>query len=35
MARIDGNLQQASNDVPAQRLAVLPAIREDLAPSAP
>ncbi len=24
------NLQQASNDVPAQRLAVLPAIREDL-----
>ncbi len=31
MARIDGNLQRASHDTPAQRLAVLPAIREDLA----
>jgi diguanylate cyclase len=31
MARIDSNLQRASSDAPAQRLAVLPAIREDLA----
>lgn len=31
MARIDGHLQRASGDAPAQRLAVLPAIREDLA----
>ena len=31
LPRIDGNLQRANHDTPAQRLAVLPAIREDLA----
>ena len=31
MSRIDSHLQRARSDEPAQRLAVLPAIREDLA----